>query len=197
MKRQKDVYVNRILFFIRKKIVLLIPEDSTLFRYLSILGMRLNSVKKHKKREIMKLDIPVVEHCNLCCKGCTAFSPLAEEEFLDYEQYCVDMHKMAELTNHCFSHITYTGGEPLLHPQFGEMLKFAYDLCPTAEISFMTNGVLIPQQRDEFWKTCSDCGVKVRISKYPIKLDHKKIAEIEKRWGVIFEWGGGGQRCTC
>lgn len=191
MRRNKDVYVNRILFFIRKKIVLLIPENSYIFKYLSILGMRINALKKHKKRDVMKLDIPVVEHCNLCCKGCTAFSPLAEEEFLDYEQYCKDMRRMAELADRSFTQITYTGGEPLLHPQFGRMLKFAYEMCPTAEIDFMTNGVLIPQQKDEFWKTCSDCGVKVRVSKYPINLDHKRITEIEKKWGVNFEWGGG------
>lgn len=98
-----------ILFFIRKKIVLIIPESSNLFRCLSVLGMRLRSVKRHKKRDVMKIDIPVVEHCNLCCKGCTAFSPLAQEEFLSYEGYCRDMHKLAELTEHNLSEIMYTG----------------------------------------------------------------------------------------
>lgn len=139
----------------------------------------------------MKIDIPVVEHCNLCCKGCTAFSPLAKEEFLDYDQYCKDMQKLGNLTNFNLSQITYTGGEPLLHPRFGEMLKFAHDMFPDAEISFMTNGVLIPSQEDEFWRTCSDCNVKVCISRYPIKLDNKKIGEIAGKWGIDFGWGGG------
>lgn len=48
-RRKKEVYVNSVLFFIRKKIVLLVPQNSQLFRKLSILGMRLNSLKKQKK----------------------------------------------------------------------------------------------------------------------------------------------------
>lgn len=110
MKRieKKDIGENRILFYIRKKIVLMIPEKSWIFRCLSIWGMRLNYSKK--KRDVMKIDIPVVEHCNLCCKGCTAFSPLAKEEFLDYGQYCKDMYKLAGLTDYNLLKITYTGG---------------------------------------------------------------------------------------
>lgn len=180
MSGKKEVYVNRFLFFIRKRIVFLIPEDSQVFRYLSILGMRISSLKKKRQRDVMKIDIPVVEHCNLCCKGCTAFSPIAEEEYLDYEQYCKDMERLAELTDHNLSQITYTGGEPLLHPKFGEMLRFAYQLFPDAEMSFLTNGVLIPRQTDAFWKTCSECNVKVCISKYPIRLNDKKIEEIKE-----------------
>ncbi len=139
----------------------------------------------------MKIDIPVVEHCNLCCKGCTAFSPLAEEEFLDYEQYCKDMSRLAELTNHNLSEITYTGGEPLLHPRFGDMISYARRLYPNAKINFMTNGVLIPSQKDEFWKVCSECNVKVAISRYPIKLNNEKINEIKEKWGIYFDWAGG------
>ena len=188
---RKESYLSRILLFIRNKIVILIPENSWIFRHLGIWGMRLNSLVKHKKRNIMSITIPVVEHCNLCCRGCTAFSPLAKEEFLDYEQYCKDMYKLAELTNHNLSEIIYTGGEPLLHPKFGEMLKFAYDLFPESEISFLTNGVLIPQQKTEFWEICSECNIKVCISKYPIKLNNKKIDEIKERWKVEFDWVGG------
>lgn len=179
------------MFKIRKKIVRFIPENSWLFRSLSVLGMRMNSAKKIKKREVMKIDIPIVEHCNLCCKGCTAFSPIAEEEFMDYEQYCRDMKRLSELTDNSLSEITYTGGEPLLHPQFDNFISFARRLYPDANISFMTNGVLIPMQTEKFWKICHDCNVKVRISRYPIKLDDKKISEIEIKYKVDFDWVGG------
>lgn len=193
MKMSKKVLAKDkdMLFSIRKKIVCLIPERSQAFRYLSIWGMRLRAVKMRKKLDVMKIDIPVVEHCNLKCKGCTAFSPLAEEEFLDYETYCKDMTKLAELTEHNLFQITYTGGEPLLHPRFGDMLRFARKLYPKAEIDFMTNGVLIPVQKDEFWTTCSACSIKVRISRYPIKLNNKRINEIEEKWRINFEWVGG------
>lgn len=191
MGKRKEKHVNSFLFFARKKIVLLIPEDSELFRILSILGMRINSFRKNKKRNVMKIDIPVVEHCNLRCKGCTAFSPLAEEEYLDYGQYCKDMSRLAELTKHNLSEITYTGGEVLLHPKLGEMFQYARKLFPKAKIYFMTNGILIPAQTDAFWKICVDCDIKVRISRYPIKLDNEKIEKIKNKWGVDFDWAGG------
>lgn len=79
----------------------------------------------------------------------------------------------------------------MLHPKLGEMFKYARELFPEAEMSFMTNGILIPEQTDEFWKICADCGVKARISRYPIKLDEEKINEIKKKWGVDFDWVGG------
>jgi len=190
-KMSKKITINTVLFGIRNKIVHFIPESSWLFRCLSIWGMRLNSVKNRKKRDVMKIDIPIVEHCNLRCKGCTAFSPIAEEEFMDYEQYCKDMSRLAELTNHNLSEIVYTGGEPLLHPRFSDFIQFARRLYPKAEISFMTNGVLIPVQTEFFWKICHDCGVKVRVSRYPIKLDNEKIYQIEKKYQVVFDWVGG------
>ncbi len=68
---------------------------------------------------------------------------------------------------------------------------FARKLYPKAEISFMTNGVLIPVQKDEFWKICSDYNINVRISKYPIRLNNQKIEEIRKTWRVDFDWVGG------
>lgn len=185
MSKERSI-LHQFLFFIRKKIVRFVPESSLLFRHLSILGMRIRGIKRKKPRDVMKIDIPVVEHCNLCCKGCTAFSPIAEEQFLDYEQYCRDMNRLAELTHHKLSQIQFTGGEPLLHPRFNDMLRFAYTLYPNSEISFMTNGVLIPMQTDAFWKTCSECGITVCISRYPIKLNYEKISEIKERYG-----GGG------
>lgn len=187
----KELSVAAVLFWIRNRIVHIIPENSWLFRRLSILGMRMNAKKNFKKRDVMKIDIPIVEHCNLRCKGCTAFSPIAEEEFMDYGQYCKDMDRLAELTNHKLESVIYTGGEPLLHPGFNDFIRYARKLFPETDINFMTNGVLIPLQKEEFWQTCHECGVTVRISKYPIKLDDKKINEIEEKYHVTFEWVGG------
>lgn len=193
MKKSDNAQANisGVLKFIRNRIVLFIPEKSPVFRYLALIAFRINAINRHKKLKILKIDIPVVEHCNLCCRGCTAFSPLAKEEFLDFDEYCRDMQKLAELSNHKLSSVTYTGGEPLLHPRFKDMLQYARVLFPKAEIDFMTNGTLIPKQADEFWKTCADNKVSVRISKYPIKLDEGKIAEIQKTWKIKFDWVGG------
>lgn len=60
------------------------------------------------------------------------------------------------------------------------MIRFDHKLYPKTELCFMTNGVLIPLQRNEFWEIYADCGVKVYISRYPIKLDILKNKEIEK-----------------
>ena len=34
------------------------------------------------------------DHCNLNCKGCDHFSPLAEEKFTNYEQFEKDMFSL-------------------------------------------------------------------------------------------------------
>jgi len=103
-----------------------------------------------------------VEHCNLCCKGCTAFSQLAQEEFLSYEGYCRDMHKLAELTEHNLSEIMYTGGEPLLHPQIADMVAYVTERQVADRVEIVTNGMLLTHELSD---KLIDAGLKrLRIS---------------------------------
>lgn len=58
-----------------------------------------------------------MEHCNLKCAGCTHFSSIAKEEYLDIGEFQKDITRISELTNSRARFINLLGGEPLLHPQ--------------------------------------------------------------------------------
>ena len=47
---------------------------------------------------IEKIDIHLVDHCNLNCRGCTHFSPLAQEFYLDLDSYECDLTRLSKLT---------------------------------------------------------------------------------------------------
>ena len=69
-----------------------------------------------KKRRFLSFELHIADHCNLKCKGCIHFSPLAEEKFLDTDIFQRDCQRIAELTdNNRLGKIRLMGGEPLLH----------------------------------------------------------------------------------
>jgi len=188
--RHKEYY-PRLLRDIRDRIVHIVPENSWLFRRLCLIGFRIAARQKHALRTSMRVDIPVVEHCNLGCKCCTAFGPLAEESFLDLRSYTKDMEKLASLTGGRLEEINFTGGEPLLHPRLTEMFDCARGLFPEAPMTFITNGILLPGMPVPFWENCGKNGVKIAISRYPVRIDMAGIRRTAAAYGVPIDWVGG------
>jgi MoaA/NifB/PqqE/SkfB family radical SAM enzyme len=184
-------YYSDILRFFRDNIIKIIPEKSPLFKGLCLIGFRIAARKKHALRTSMKIDIPAVEHCNLSCKCCTAFGPLAKESFLDVETYRKDMEKLAVLTGNQLDSICFTGGEPLLHPRLLEMFDIARSYFPNTELSFMTNGVLLLKMENTFWDNCERNDVCISLSRYPIKLDIDNIKKTAEAHNIRFDYVGG------
>ena len=126
------------------------------------------------------MGVYAVQHCNLNCKCCTAFSPIAEESFLNIESYKNDMAKLAELTGGRLSCFYITGGEPLLHPKISEIFSIAREYFPETEIFFMTNGLLLYKIPENFWKNLKQNNISINLSRYPIKIDIDTIREKAK-----------------
>lgn len=133
----------------------------------------------------IKFNIHLVEHCNLNCSGCNHFSPLAEPEFLSIEEFRRDMKRAGELFSHKCEVIDLCGGEPLLHPDIIPFLKAARENFISGKILVVTNGILLPEQKDEFWKACHENKIDVIITKYPIKIDMEKIIFMAKKFDVV------------
>ena len=196
-KREKELltvhknYYPKPLQIIRDNIVKIIPENSWLFKQMAIVGFKITAMQKHRRRTSMKIDIPAVEHCNLSCKCCTAFGPLAQEYFLDVETYEKDMKRLAKLTSNNLESVCFTGGEPLLHPRLTKMFDIARLYFKDTEISFMTNGILLPKMPAEFWENCKKNNVCISLSRYPIRLDIDGIKETAKSYSVRFDYVGG------
>jgi MoaA/NifB/PqqE/SkfB family radical SAM enzyme len=186
----KNYYPNA-LRLVRDNIVKIIPEKSPVFKWLCLIGFKIAAKKKHTPRVSMKIDIPAVEHCNLQCKCCTAFSPLAKECFLDVESYRKDMERLALLTDNQLESVCFTGGEPLLHPRLLEMFDIARAFFPATELSFMTNGVLLFKMEKDFWGNCRKNNVCICLSRYPIKLDVDTLRKTAELNNVKFDYVGG------
>jgi MoaA/NifB/PqqE/SkfB family radical SAM enzyme len=187
----KNLKFDDILRNIRNNIVKIIPENSPLFRWLTIQGLKLNAKKHHRPLTSLIMGVYATEHCNLNCKSCTAFSPIAGETFLNIESYKKDMAKLAELTGGKLSSFYVTGGEPLLHPRLLDIFGIAREYFPETPIGFMTNGILLLKMSETFWTQCGQYAVSIGISRYPISIDIEKIREKGKAHSIEIGYVGG------
>lgn len=50
-------------------------------------------------KDKIRFIVDIVDHCNLNCKGCGHFSPLAPKSFLDIGTFETDLRRLNELLN--------------------------------------------------------------------------------------------------
>jgi len=183
--------INNFLRVISNFISKLIPESSRLYKKMAFLGLKLTEKKRLSKRKQFRFDVPITDHCNLNCKCCWVFSPVAEKTFLNVKQYISDLHKLSEITNGEVSDIALAGGEPLLHPELIEIMDATRKYFTNIEIFIITNGTILKKQSDEFWSACRRNKIKVSITRYPIKLDFKFLKSKAEKEAVKLEYWGG------
>ena len=78
----------------------------------------------------MHVDYHLVEHCNLNCRYCSHFSPLAEPSYLPVDVFEQDMQQLPELVGDDISTVHLLGGEPLLHPNIEHFVEIAFKCFP-------------------------------------------------------------------
>lgn len=138
------------------------------------------------------LVINILDHCNLKCKGCDHFACVADPYLVPYQTLRNDIEKMAEIMHgDNIMKIAVMGGEPLLHPDLLEILKDVRNKFPYAIIRLTTNGILLLQQKDEFWTVCRENDITIVNTKYPIKIDHEKMKEKAASENVKFQFFEG------
>ncbi len=127
---------------------------------------------------ILKLvEVNIVPHCNLNCRSCSHFAPLAEEEYLPVEQAEQDFSRLAELSGGRITCIHIMGGEPLLHPECCDFLALARKHFPLSVLRLVTNGILLPSQPESFWACLSDNWIDLSPTNYPIEIDWNYVRE--------------------
>jgi MoaA/NifB/PqqE/SkfB family radical SAM enzyme len=146
-------------------------------------------IKAKKITQLFPVEIHVAEHCNLNCKGCNHFSSLAQEEFLDVDDFEKDMRRLSELSK-TFYQIKLLGGEPLLHPRLADFFRVTRKYFPDTPLQLTTNGILLTRQTEQFWLDCNQNKVCISISQYPIKLDKAEIKRLSKKYDVHVEYNG-------
>jgi len=123
------------------------------------------------------LEIHLVDHCNLNCRGCSHCSPLADEFFADIEQHELDIKRLKQLIPDV-REIRLLGGEPLLHPKVTNFFDVTRAYFPKSKIYMTTNGILLPKMPETFWESCRLNSISIAVTLYP--PFHEKESDLMK-----------------
>lgn len=136
----------------------------------------------HKVNKITSIEIDIVSHCNLNCKGCTHFSPIAEPWYIDVENFKKDIFRTnILLPDNKVGCIYILGGEPLLHKEISSILVAAREAYTKNPIVVITNGFLLDKMDNRFWTTCIEKDITIEITKYPVEFDYSRIVNIMQK----------------
>lgn len=133
----------------------------------------------HWGKDILpQVEMHAADWCNLNCRGCTHFSPIFEKKFPDIEERMKDVQVLKEK----FSHIIrfyLLGGEPFLNPEIGGYIQRIKKILPSTDLWIVTNGLLLPNLKDDILGIIKENDVSVSISEY--EPTHNIMASIIAR----------------
>lgn len=156
-----------------------------------IINENYKNVKKFIPQQKLSFQFDTVSHCNINCKCCDHFCPIAKKEFIDIDLLKKDLHRLFELSNQgeLIQQIKISGGEPLLHPMIQEIIIYIRGLFPKADVWLLTNGLKLQSADDTFFSVLHDNNVVVAITKYPINIDYELIdSKLRKNNVKVFYW---------
>ena len=137
--------------------------------------------KRFSKPTLTYLETHLTDHCNLNCKGCGHFCPVADEWYADISQHRRDLKRLAQLFANIAT-IRLMGGEPLLHPAVCQFIESTRQYFPNAHLCVVTNGILLPRMTEEFWACCKTNHVTIDLTLYPPLTsrlaEYKELAEL-------------------
>lgn len=131
---------------------------------------------------IMELHMAITMRCSLKCKNCNMFVPYYKEE-VTYSKGIIknEIDILFKKVDYIFS-FTLLGGEPLLHPEWGEIVRYLSEAYSDkiGIIKIITNGTIIPA--DEVLESISAFPVWINISDYTeqVKYKSKLLKLVEK-----------------
>lgn len=168
-------------------------EDSHIAVYIPHSHRLQNSMESMLRRIVpmpeLQFEVDLANHCNLNCRYCDHFSPLAEEEYPDFGKFEKDLFRLSFLFKKHAKRIFLLGGEPLLNQKISMYLICARKAFPQTEISIVTNGILLQKMEEHFWNTCRQNRIQIIMTKYPISNTlYKKAEKICEENQVIWSY---------
>jgi len=145
--------------------------------------IRMSAPFRLKPRKKLRFETDIASHCNLNCKCCNHFSPLVESEFANPDELEKDFARLSELAGRKNENIDLMGGEPLLHPKIIKIMEIARKYFD-GPVNIVTNGLLLPKMKEEFWQSCGKNNIRIIVTSYPIKLDRVSIKNTAKKYSV-------------
>src|SRR5207237_200303 len=96
------------------------------------------------------LEVNATRHCNFRCHHCNHVSAFASAYFMEPSVLAHDLLPLSNVLR--VRQFIVQGGEPLLHPKVGDLLRIAYASGIGAQTAILTNGKLLPMTKDCFWE---------------------------------------------
>lgn len=135
----------------------------------------------------LRLEFVLTDTCNLNCKGCTHYSPLAPREYADFDLLCHNMERLAKVCGNKVKSLYLIGGEPLLYPRLVDAMDALRHHYPTQQLYLFTNAIALPRMSQDFWQTASKLNFILAITRYPINFDYDAAIELCHTHGVKTE----------
>ena len=155
-----------------------------------------NMVERITPRPYLNFVVDISHHCNLNYRGCDHFSPLAEPKFYDLEQFRNDIKRLSELSDKTVGTICLMGGEPLLNPNIIEYMRTTREYFPHTRIEIVSNGIILNNQSDDFWRNCNKFNITIVLTKYPLNTNYALAEQTAKKHNVILEYFGNTNEVT-
>ena len=170
-----SVYWNELSKTILRKYnnAQIVALSSSLIDYLSYESLDNGSIAR-QPRAMLRFEVHLAEHCNLNCKGCSHFSPLAEPEFIDINEYSRDLAQLSKLFYGEVEYIHLMGGEPLLNPNINKIFDITRKYFPVGHLQLITNGILLSEMPEDFWESCQKNEIEIMPTKYPINVSYEE-----------------------
>lgn len=145
-----------------------------------------NNIIEQKEPLIESLETNIVDNCNLNCRGCSHFSNLFKHgEKVPFDIFCRDLKQIAE---HVWIYqFNLLGGEALLDANIIDYINYAREILPDSEIYLISNGLLIPRQKQEFFECCRENNILISVSAYKPTLQlEEKIRDVLEHNGIVY-----------
>jgi len=98
-------------------------------------------------KDLLSVNWEITRKCNLNCIYCRVSGGEGKKDELSFEQAKTVVNKLAKLK---YSHIKFTGGEPLLKEYFWDLVKYAHN--KNMLVSLFTNATLVTDRNIGFFK---------------------------------------------
>ena len=152
-----------------------------------ILWKRLNGKESNV---VPRMEMNIIDGCNLKCKACTHFSSLYAEDAVcsmkEFTESLNDLRRAGKLLR-----LRLLGGEPFLIDNLPDYLEYARRVFPESDIELVTNGLLIPQMSEQWIHCLEKHRITIVISPYPptVKIQGK-IEDVLSKSTIIWKYDG-------
>lgn len=155
--------------------------------------------KSYKGYTNIFIEYYITISCNLNCMSCSTFSPLIKGKgsFVSLDYIKEDFKKMYQITENGkrIWELSLMGGEPLMHPEINEIIKYFGDLG--IKLRLVTNGILIPSMKEPFFEYLKKYDVQLKVSTYKVVKYEKifnKLKEKDISYGIFATNGKFGHK---